>query len=244
MHVSVNECSFQGQASNRQEASRLMRGLGQLLKATEPIRGTDSICTHSTIYNRKLCCDYTIYDWIHEDSIDRDERNVFVILVKSGPFIDRLIADAGINCTCKIADADISFSSIAGAHHFAGLLASLEGAADFATGMISLASCVDGLMASIFNLTKSEDIALVRRTYRPSQKHQTGGFGTIMDLTDSTAQQVLDHGVPHGRQIYGFYNGRYYEFQPERLLIFHGYPISESAVPALAKRELIRQQLP
>ncbi len=244
MHVSVNELSFMGQAPNRQAASNLMRGLGQLLKATEPIRGTDPVCAHSTVCNRNLCNDYTVHDWIHEDSVDRDARIIFIILFKSGPFIDKIVEDAGITCTCTAFGADVSFSSFAGVCHLGGILASLNGAEGYSTGEISLLSCASGMPESVLNLTQPADVSLLRRIYRPIPKHQPGGFGTLMDLTDATAQDILDRGVSHGKQIYGFFGGRYYEFQPERLRVFHGYPIPENDVPALAKRELMRQRFP
>ena len=46
----------------------------------------------------------------------------------------------------------------------------------------------------------------------PSPKHEPGGWGTPMDLNDTTAQAVLNAGVPgpNGKQIYGLHDGRIY----------------------------------
>lgn len=76
------------------------------------------------------------------------------------------------------------------------------------------------------------------RTYDPSPKHAEGGaWGTPMDLDDATAQRVLDGGIvgPNGRQVYGLNGGKIYEFQPDGVGGFHGYPIpgTEAPVPIL-----------
>ncbi|MFM7447146.1 MAG: hypothetical protein ACKO24_00940 [Leptolyngbyaceae cyanobacterium] len=47
-----------------------------------------------------------------------------------------------------------------------------------------------------------------------------------MDLSDDIAQVVLDSGIAYGRQVYGYYKGKFYEFQPDGAGSFHGYPIA------------------
>ena len=76
--------------------------------------------------------------------------------------------------------------------------------------------------------------------YSPTQKHRPGGWGTEMDLDDATAGQVLDNGMfgPNGNQRYGYHNGRLYEFQPDNVGGFHGYPIRGNEAPPEVLREL------
>lgn len=52
-----------------------------------------------------------------------------------------------------------------------------------------------------------------------------------MDLSDEVAQAVLDKGIVSGRQIYGYYDGKFYEFQFDNFVGFHGYPVDENKVP-------------
>jgi hypothetical protein len=59
-----------------------------------------------------------------------------------------------------------------------------------------------------------------------------------MDLDAETAQQVLDNGIQHGRQVYGHYRGKFYTFQPDNAGGYHGYPVSRIDVPARAYREM------
>jgi hypothetical protein len=71
------------------------------------------------------------------------------------------------------------------------------------------------------------------RNYSPSPKHGPGGWGTPMDLGDAEAQEVLNNGTQSGKQIYGFSQrtGSVYEFQPDNVGGYHGYPIPGNEAP-------------
>jgi hypothetical protein len=45
------------------------------------------------------------------------------------------------------------------------------------------------------------------------------------------AQTVLDKGIVIGRQICGYYEGKFYKFQADNVGGFHGYPVSQNEVP-------------
>jgi filamentous hemagglutinin len=72
-----------------------------------------------------------------------------------------------------------------------------------------------------------------KRIYSPTQKHEAGGWGTVMDLNPGTAQKVLNEGItgPNGKQIYGYENGKIYVFQPDNVGGFHGYPEQGNRIP-------------
>lgn len=63
--------------------------------------------------------------------------------------------------------------------------------------------------------------------WSPSPKHAPSGRGTPMDLDDATAQRVLNCSVQIAgdKQRYGYYSGKLYEFQPDGVGGYHGYPI-------------------
>jgi len=54
------------------------------------------------------------------------------------------------------------------------------------------------------------------------------------------AQNVLDQGIlaPNGRQIYGYHNGKVYEFMPDNGGGYHGYPVPGTEVPAQVLRTM------
>jgi hypothetical protein len=83
------------------------------------------------------------------------------------------------------------------------------------------------------------------RTYDPGPslpggKHGPGGWGTLMDLDPVTAQQVLQEAisVDGKKQLYGYYEGKIYEFQPDNAGTYHGYPIPGDQAPTGVLREL------
>ncbi len=67
--------------------------------------------------------------------------------------------------------------------------------------------------------------------YVPSPKHALGGWGTPMDLSDTKAQEVLNNSIQGGKQRYGITDGKLYEFQPDNVGGWHGYPISGTEAP-------------
>ncbi|MES2533705.1 MAG: hypothetical protein V4636_21850, partial [Pseudomonadota bacterium] len=81
-------------------------------------------------------------------------------------------------------------------------------------------------------------LALSENSYEPSPKHAEGGWGTPMDLPSEIAQRVLDASVLAGRQRYGYYEGRLYEFQDDNAGGWHGYPIPGNEAPVSILRGL------
>lgn len=77
--------------------------------------------------------------------------------------------------------------------------------------------------------------------YVPSPKHDVGGWGTPMDLEDSAAQQVLNNSVQGGKQRYGVSDGKVYEFQPDNVGGWHGYPVPGNEVPTSVLRILLQR---
>ncbi|MFC4419336.1 hemagglutinin repeat-containing protein [Cupriavidus pampae] len=75
--------------------------------------------------------------------------------------------------------------------------------------------------------------------YVPTPKHDAGGWGTPMDLDNVAAQKVLNNSVQGGKQRYGVSDGKVYEFQPDNVGGWHGYPVPGNEVPATALRALL-----
>ncbi len=81
-------------------------------------------------------------------------------------------------------------------------------------------------------------------------KHFKGGWGTEMDLDDSTAQVVLDTAIQmeDEKQLYGYSAGKVYVFQPHLVGVYHGYPaikngdVSSKALREMLKREIINKK--
>jgi RHS repeat-associated protein len=75
--------------------------------------------------------------------------------------------------------------------------------------------------------------------YAPSPKHDpVSGWGTPMDLPNSVAQEVLDRSTLAGKQRYGLKDGKIYEFQPDNVGGWHGYPIPGTQAPPSFLRNL------
>jgi hypothetical protein len=244
MHILVNERSFIGQAPTVYDAPNLMRALMDVLKALKPLQGSEPISTHSSLFQRELSPAYTVDEWARAKSAkDRDIRTVFIVLVRKGPHIDKLLNDELEYHECHFNEQDVATSSIAGAAYFKGVLASLQGAPEFAPAYLPVKFSTDGQSyqdIEIPNLTDAQQISNVRRKYVPSPKHDPlGGWDSPMDLDDSVAQIVLDNGIPDGKQVYSQHSGKFYVFQPDNVGGYHGYLISKNDVPAKVLRRLL-----
>lgn len=244
MHFLINELSFIGQAETKHEADDLIKIIINLIVELEPIRGDNPIQTHSSFANCKLSVDYSVKQWIYEKLKSPQEQkiaNLLLTIMSNGPFIDRTLDELLDYCECYFKQRDVSESSLAGAAHLSGTLISLQKAPEFAGETIKVRFSTDGEIyedKNIPNLTTVSQASKLRPRYVPSPKHAAGGWGTLMDLNDEIAQTVLDKGIVSGKQIYGYHEGRFYEFQPDNVGGFHGYPIDRKEVPAKALKQM------
>lgn len=72
----------------------------------------------------------------------------------------------------------------------------------------------DGNLAKVEEIIFHENKSLI---YSPTRKHQKGGWGTEMDLSDETALKLLNESEPLGKQRYGYEDGSIYEYQPDNI---------------------------
>jgi RHS repeat-associated protein len=77
--------------------------------------------------------------------------------------------------------------------------------------------------------------------YSPTLKHMKGGWGTEMDLNDKTASDVLNSSILSGKQRYGMHSGKVYEFQPDNVGGWHGYPIPGTQAPSSVLKEFLNK---
>ncbi len=241
MHLLINEFSVIGQAPTVYQAPDLVRAVFDVINALAPTRHTDPILAHSTLFNCPLSPNYTLHEWARTKSAnDRDIRLFFVKIVTQGPFIDKILEKKQHECYFN--GRNVSFSSIAGAVFFEGVLVSFQDAPEFIPENIQVVFSTDEKSSrniKIRNLTHSDQVSRVRHNYVPSPKHDpVTGWATKMDLDAQIAQQVLDSGIQQGKQIYGYYGEKFYVFQPDNANGYHGYPISRIDVPTIVLREL------
>jgi hypothetical protein len=239
MHFLINELSFIAQASTKYEADALMAMLVSIIAELEPIQGDDPIQVHSSFANRNISVDSSIKQWVYEKLKSSNDRNIgslFVRIMSQGPFIDKTLNESLSYHECKFNERDVSESSLAGAAYLKGALISLKNAPEFTGDCVQVTFTTDGEFyenVEISNLTDVSQANKLRPRYVPTRKHDAsrGGWGTLMDLGDEVAQAVLDKGVVNGRQIYGYFEGKFYEFQSDNVGGFHGYPVALNEVP-------------
>ncbi|MEQ9481396.1 hypothetical protein [Coleofasciculus sp. F4-SAH-05] len=241
MRFLINECSFIGQANYDEDADKLMNVLLEIIKELEPIRGKEPILTHSCFFGCNISATISVSGWLYKkakSSIGEEQENsrlLFIKLMNNGPFIDEILDEKVEYYECKFNNQDVLGSSLAGAAYLKGTLISLQKASDFLVEYIYVKFSIDSDVSEdreILNLTNVTQAKKLRPQYITSPKHAPGGWGTLMDLTDEEAQQVLDTGIVSGRQIYGYFKGQFYEFQSDNMDGFHGYPVSENEVPS------------
>ncbi len=244
MHFLINELSFIGQATTKYEADELMAMIVNIIAELEPIQGEDPIQVHSSFTNRNISVGCSVKQWVYEklkSSNNRQIASIFVRIMTQGPFIDRTLNESLNYHECKFNEQDVSESSLAGAAFLKGTLISLKNAPEFSDACVQVRFSTDSKVyenVKISNLTDVSQANKLRPRYVPSPKHAVGGWGTLMDLSDQVAQTVLDKGVVNGRQIYGYFEGKFYEFQSDNAGGFHGYPVSLNEVPSKAIKKL------
>jgi hypothetical protein len=241
MRFLINELSFIGQAQHNDDADNLMKVLLDIIKKLESIRGKEPILTHSSFFSCHISTALKVAEWLYaksKSSIGEEQENsrlLFIKLMNNGPFVDEILEESIDYHECKFNNQDFFGSSLAGAAYLKGTLISLQKAPDFIVECVQVKFTTDGEFyedVDISNLTDVGQVNKLRPRYVPSPKHAPGGWGTLMDLSDEVAQAVLDKGVVNGRQIYGYFEGKFYEFQSDNAGGFHGYPVPPNEVPS------------
>jgi hypothetical protein len=248
MYFFINELSFIGQSRDVYEAEKFIAELYSIIEKIQPLQQDKPVQTHSNIANKKICSDLTLHQWFNQkiNSTDGHGRTVaifFLKIIRKGPFIDQQgVLDS---CQCYFEDQDVHLNSLSGAAYYQGVLISLQNSSCFSDDTVKVKFGYEQQELQnidITNLTKIGQINKIRRHYQPSPKHrQMGERGikdTLMDLTDEDAQIALDNGIAHGRQIYSYYQEKFYEFKSDNAGGFHGYPILEKDVPHKALTQL------
>lgn len=239
MRFLINEHSFIGQAKHNDDADKLMNVLFEIIKELEPIYSSP-ILTHSSFFGCYVTMEIKVSDWLHQKSRSSNgeeqetSRILLIKLMNKGPFIDDILDEELDFHECYFNNRDVCGSSLAGAVHLQGNIISLQEALDFVSQSIQLRYSQNGVdykEVEITNLTNVIHAKKLRPCYVPSPKHALHGWGTLMDLSDEISQVVLDRGIVNGRQIYGYYEGKFYEFQSDNFAGFHGYPVEEDEVP-------------
>ncbi|ALB39832.1 MULTISPECIES: hypothetical protein [Nostocales] len=224
-----------------------MKVLFEILSEIEPVRNQKPIFTHSSFSERPISPAFTIRDWLYlksKSSQGEDQEISRILLIKlmnNGLHIDEILDAEVAYHECHFNHQDVSGSSLAGSVYLKGILISLENAPDFICEYIHLKCSEDGKLykeVDILNLTNSIHAKKLRPRYVASDKHTPEGKGIYrgrrgshMDLSDEEAQSVLDQAIPNGRQYYGYYQGKFYEFQSDNVGGFHGYLVEEKEVP-------------
>jgi len=240
MRFLINELSFIGQAQHNDDADNLMKVLLEIIKELEPMRGSEEILTHSSFFDRHISTELKVPQWLYaksRSSIGEEQENsrlLFIKLMNNGPFVDEILEESIDYHECQFNKQDVLGSSLAGAAYLKGTLISLKNAPDFVVESIWVQFSTNSKFyenIEISNLTEVSQANKLRPRYVPSRKHAPGGWGTLMDLSDEDSQAVLDQGIVNGRQIYGYFEGKFYEFQSDNVCGFHGYPVPLNEVP-------------
>lgn len=241
MRFLINELSFIGQAQHNDDADNLMNILLEIIDEIEPIRAEKSILIHSSFFSCYISTVLKVKDWLYaksKSSIGEEQENNRLLLIKlmnKGPFVDEILEESIDYHECEFNSQDVLGSSLAGAAYLKGTLISLQNAPDFVVERVRVKFTTDGKSyedIEISNLTDVGQANKLRPRYVPSPKHALGGWGTLMDLNDEDAQAILNKGVVNGRQIYGYFEGKFYEFQSDNVGGFHGYPVPLNEVPS------------
>lgn len=244
MHILINERSFISQANTSEEISKLISILLEVIRELQPIKGTNQIHVHSNFLNYNLSPTYTVNRWFKTHFPNDDSKRFFRLLLtlgSKGPYIDRLLDQKLSYHDCIFKQINVTSSSLAGAAYLEGTLVSLQNAPDFIEQTLTVQFSIDGKDYQdkhLPNLTTPDQIWTVRPKYVPTAKHAKGGWGTEMDLSDKEAQIVLDNGIPYGKRIISYYQGKFYNFMPDNAGGYHGYPVNELDVPTPVFRKL------
>ncbi|WP_027403794.1 hypothetical protein [Aphanizomenon flos-aquae] len=265
MQVLINELSIIGQFDNKYSAEVKMEIVKDIIwnifkdfyqddkYILNPI---NHIKIHSSFLDCKLCSDFTISDWLKEQYKHKTKISVILAGIKRNRdlYIDNILNRKLQYWECEFNLKDCCESSLAGAAYLEGRLISLQDAPEFKSEDIEVYFGIEEeplKKKNIHNLTTIEQARKLRPRYKFHTKHDPERLwktpsdeASPMNLTPEKAQKILDKAVIHdltdGTQYYGYYQDKFYEFQPggegdgtgkfdlDGYPLYHGYIIEEN----------------
>lgn len=248
--ILLNELSFCGQANSSQHARELIKTCARAIFSAKRQFGAKRIITHSSLFLRRLTPENSLLELLFElnqTKTARDEVVTFLKLTKSGQFADNQNNFAeGPDCACYCERKHRQGHPIALAAHGQGNLISMTLAGFHSEAHIPVNFCQKRhTIHYVKNITHENNLSALQRRYVASPKHSKGGWGTFMDLDETTAQQVLEQGISSGRRVFGFKEEKYYTFHNDNFQGFHGFPVDKADIPngVLIKLEAMKSAL-
>lgn len=227
MEFLINDLSLQVKSKNTYEAIANIKLLINLLKSLKQKNLFNKLTSDTKICGIELAPNYYLEQLLNDTNLSRDER----LFLKT--FI--------INTNIIAIENNILFESSFGSSHILGysyinnsFVVSLETLPKFKKSIITGTFRNKSTLCSadLFNLSneshiKDHESNLGIRIYENNPKHKVNyGWGSLMDLDDKIAQEVLNTAVPvpnNSGHLINQYHGKYYSFRRHHNNCFHGY---------------------
>ena len=223
----VNDVSFEYQFDTIKNAIDYMHRFLDICKRieTEEVTNIQEIRTGVIDTQVNIAPDYKLIQLIQEFK-EREERSFLLsILTNRGTYM------ADEECDCLIAGKKSSVCAQA----IDNFLISLLSNEIFAQSLIRVT--IEQNEVELRNISKCEHLDYyrnelgLRRWIANSVKHKPdrdnpygkGKVGSRMDLDDEEAQELLNQAIYIKGRLYGKKDGKYYAFQNERDINYHGY---------------------
>jgi len=233
MKVYINDCSFQGQASNKDEAIDILFEVAQAFYKCKAICCQNKSAIHAEIKNKPIWGNVSIVDLLNQmQGYDANKkRAILEVLCKSPHYnsnkhvLPHFVQDESgkdISHTCF----DSAAVSKCGA-----IVVSARKSQGFTEDSLLVNSSISG-SRKIINVNSPNTADLLRWIYEPNIKHSAkpkdlGKFIiSEMDLSPTEAQRVLTNGVYISRKVIAHNNGEWYCFPMHLKDRFHGYKIT------------------
>ncbi len=160
MYVLINELSFQAQGRDRNHAHQLMDELVSVIKSLKILQKEDPVCTSERLWEKKIASEYDVFQWLNKISKNQNQLRWFWTVIRKGPHIETLLDDYH---ECQFQDEDVSYSSLAGAFFFDGILTSLQNSDRYDSERICLRCQGEGepeksKIINVFNAEQAADV--------------------------------------------------------------------------------------
>lgn len=227
MEFLINDLSLQSKSKDTYEAITNMKLLINLLKSLKQKNLFNKLTSDTKICGLELAPHYYLEQLLNDTNLSHDERLFLKTFV--------------LNTNIIAIDSDVLFEASFGSSHILGysyikklFVVSLETLPEFKAPLINgiVKNKSDTLSVDLINFSNESHIKdhegfLGIRIYENNPKHKVNyGWGSLMDLDDKTAQEVLNTAIAapnNSGHLINQYEGKYYSFRRHHNNCFHGY---------------------
>ncbi|GFM56130.1 hypothetical protein PSCICF_23080 [Pseudomonas cichorii] len=236
MKVFINELSIVGQATDQDDAMRILSDLAALAARARDISFGNKAFRTRTLGNKMITGSLSVKEVLVASSergraIDERQRKLAIEVFLKQPYAEKFHAEPhdAVNDVAGACLKDSCYDDAASSVGSA-LTISARQCQSYHFSSTIIFSSIFG-EKTVLNVVDESGLASILWIFEHNPKHKVreyraaGELVSVMDLNPADAQLALSNGIKVNGRVYSYFNGSWYQFHCHLGNVYHGFKI-------------------